>query len=78
MKMYCAQLLFILLLASFNSYAQESITVAISGVVTHVESGKPLSDVTVQVKGTVTGAVTNNEGAFSLKTKAPPTVYHYI
>jgi hypothetical protein len=71
MTKYSLQLLFVILIASFSAYAQESINVEISGIVTHVESGKPLSDVTVQVKGTVTGAVTNNDGEFSLRTKTP-------
>jgi iron complex outermembrane receptor protein len=71
MNKYSLPLLVMILIASFSAHAQESINVEISGVVTHVESGKPLSDVTIQVKGTVTGAVTNSEGEFSLRTKTP-------
>ena len=71
MKRYSLQLLVLMLVNSFYVQSQESITIEISGIVTHTETGKPLSDVTVQVKGTVTGAVTNNDGEFSIRTKTP-------
>ena len=44
--------------------------IEISGRVTDQEKHEPLSDVSVQVKGTVTGTVTNQSGDFRLRTKA--------
>src|SRR5690348_12247544 len=43
--------------------------IEISGVVTGVEKQEPLTGVAVSIKGTVTGTVTGNEGAFTLRTK---------
>ncbi len=65
----------LIILTALNSftnivYSQEtSNLIEISGVVTGVDGKEPLSDVSVQVKGTVAGTVTNKEGAFKLRTK---------
>ena len=50
-------------------FAQDNTTIEISGRVTDQEKQQPLPDVSVQVKGTVTGAVTNSSGNFVLRTK---------
>lgn len=41
----------------------------ISGKVTDKDSGKPLSGVSVQIKGTMAGTVTSDSGAFNIRTK---------
>jgi iron complex outermembrane receptor protein len=51
------------------SLAQESNIIEISGQITDQERKLPLEGVSVQVKGTVTGTVTNNTGKFVLRTK---------
>lgn len=64
--------LFILLqfLLFNNSFAQTgSSLIEISGKVTDQEKNLPLSDVSVQIKGTVTGTITNSTGGFVLRTK---------
>ncbi|HEU4632367.1 MAG TPA: carboxypeptidase-like regulatory domain-containing protein, partial [Flavisolibacter sp.] len=48
-------------------FAQE--VIVISGVVTGQDSREPLAGVAVNVKGTVSGTVTSNDGAFTLKTR---------
>src|SRR5687767_10889113 len=50
--------------------AQENTVIEVSGIVTDREHKLPLQDVSVQVKGTVTGAVTNASGKFVLRTKS--------
>ncbi len=57
------------LLCSARLIAQETI-IEITGVVTDQESKEPLHDVSVQVKGTVTGTFTNKSGEFRLRTKS--------
>ena len=49
--------------------AQDNTIIEISGRVTDQENHTPLPDVSVQVKGTVTGTVTNRGGDFRLRTK---------
>lgn len=56
-------MLIIMLLYALNSHAQAQSLV--SGTVTD-SSGKPLSGVSVQKKGTKTGTVTNNEGVYQI------------
>jgi len=71
------KLSFLILLSLFTSgstiFAQENpnTIIEISGRVTDQEKHEPLPDVSVQVKGTVTGTVTNQSGDFRLRTKAP-------
>src|SRR4030095_1097660 len=53
-----------------NSFSQTgSSLIEISGKVTDQEKNLPLSDVSVQIKGTVTGTITNSTGGFVLRTK---------
>src|SRR6476660_9363054 len=60
----------LLLLSVFNlAYSQTGTLIEISGKVTDQEKNLPLSDVSVQIKGTVTGTVTNSTGDFVLRTK---------
>ena len=50
--------------------AQESSIIEISGKVTDNDKKEPLPDVSVQVKGTVSGTITNKNGDFVLRTKS--------
>src|SRR5262245_21967796 len=50
-------------------FAQDNTVIEISGRVTDQQSQQSLPDVSVQVKGTVTGVVTNSSGNFVLRTK---------
>lgn len=52
------------------SLAQDASLMEISGTVTDQLNKQPLADVSVQVKGTVTGTITNKDGAFKLRTKS--------
>lgn len=61
---------FLLLGATLPSFAQNNTIIEISGRVTDQDNHTPLSDVSVQVKGTVTGTVTNQAGDFRLRTKS--------
>src|SRR4051812_1353894 len=70
-KMLTTLILFLLLSAGNSLLAQDNNTIIeISGRVTDQDKKEPLSDVSVQVKGTVTGTVTNQSGDFKLRTKA--------
>jgi len=62
-----------LLIARSPIFAQDNpnTLIEISGRVTDQEKHEPLSDVSVQVKGTTTGTVTNLSGDFRLRTRAP-------
>jgi len=51
------------------SFSQTGSLIEISGKVTDQEKSLPLSDVSVQIKGTVTGTITNSTGNFVLRTK---------
>lgn len=64
--------LILLLAAARPAIAQDNAgtIIEISGRVTDQDKHEPLSDVSVQVKGTVTGTVTNQSGDFRLRTKA--------
>ena len=64
-------ILFVLLqLAVLNiAFSQTGALIEISGKVTDQEKNLPLPDVSVQIKGTVTGTVTNSTGSFVLRTK---------
>ncbi|MGN6291863.1 MAG: TonB-dependent receptor [Chitinophagaceae bacterium] len=53
-----------------SSFAQDASLIEISGTVTDQLNKQPLADVSVQVKGTVTGTITNKDGAFKLRTKS--------
>jgi TonB-linked SusC/RagA family outer membrane protein len=60
-------LLGLLLLGGMESVSAQDGKVTLSGVVKD-EAGNPLSEVTVQVKGTATGIFTNSEGKYTLET----------
>ena len=65
-----AKILILLQLVLFNlAFSQTKSLVEISGQVTDQEKNQPLPDVSVQVKGTVSGTVTNSTGYFVLRTK---------
>ena len=53
-------------------FAQDNTLVEISGLVTDQQKNEPLPNVSVQIKSTVNGTVTNNEGKFILRTKIKP------
>ena len=58
-------------LIAIAGHAQENNSlVEITGKVTGQENKEPLPDVSVQVKGTIAGTITNKQGAFKLRTKA--------
>ncbi len=60
----------LILVLALPSQAQDgNILIEVSGKV-HDQQKAPLPDVSVQVKGTVTGTVTNKEGEFKLRTKS--------
>jgi len=50
-------------------FSQTGTLIEISGQVTDQEKNLPLPDVSVQIKGTIAGTVTNSTGSFVLKTK---------
>jgi iron complex outermembrane recepter protein len=63
-------LIFIFLIISANTLlAQGNNLIYISGKVTDKESGKPLSGVSVQIKGTIAGTISSDSGSFTIKTK---------
>src|ERR1700722_11305684 len=69
-------LLLLTLGISFNSFAQNR---QISGKVTSSDNGDALAGVSVKVKGTSTGTLTNVGGAFSLSVPSNATlVFSYI
>jgi iron complex outermembrane recepter protein len=68
MKPALLLLLTFFLLASAS--AQESSLIEISGLVTDQEKHEPLSDVSIQIKGTVQGTITSKTGEFKLRTKS--------
>lgn len=66
-----------LLLGVYMVFAQQSLSV--SGVVTDALDGSPLTGVSVQVKGTSTGTITDIEGRYSIEVKQGATlVFSYI
>jgi len=66
-----AAFLFALLLAvpGLVRSQETSNLIEISGVVTGTDGKEPLADVSVQVKGTIAGTITNKEGNFKLRTR---------
>ena len=60
----------LLLIFSYSiTFSQESIIIEITGQVTDQEKRAPLSDVSVHIKGTVSGTITDGQGNFKLRTK---------
>lgn len=60
---------FVLFLIFISATATAQDAIEISGLVTGQETKEMLSGVTVNIKGTVTATVTNNDGSFKLRTK---------
>ena len=62
------------------SFAQEATLIEITGRVTDQNNKEPLPDVSVQVKGTVTGTITNKSGDFKLRTRNKASFYidHFL
>lgn len=50
-------------------HAQDNTVIEISGQVIDQEKNEPLSDVSIQIKGSVAGTITNSTGNFLLRTK---------
>ncbi|KAA8483572.1 TonB-dependent receptor-like protein [Arcticibacter tournemirensis] len=59
-----------LLLSSVNVYAQGNNLILVSGHIIDNDNKQSLEGVSVHVKGTVGGTITNAQGEFNLKTKA--------
>jgi iron complex outermembrane receptor protein len=59
----------IFVLISNTLWAQGNNLIYISGKVSDKETGKPLTGVSVGIKGTITGTITSDSGSFSLRTK---------
>jgi iron complex outermembrane recepter protein len=61
------------MLASFAiipaSFSQETNIIEISGQVVDQVKGEPIPDVSVQIKGSVSGTITNTTGTFTFRTK---------
>src|SRR5581483_8168756 len=47
----------------------QTVLIEITGQVINHEKNEPLPDVSVQIKGSVTGTITDNTGNFTLRTK---------
>src|SRR5690349_317411 len=58
-----------LLLIGTMSNAQTVALIEIAGQVINHEKNEPLPDVSVQIKGSVTGTITDHTGSFVLRTK---------
>jgi iron complex outermembrane receptor protein len=63
---------FLLLLIADKTFAQDNTLVEISGQVTDQEKKEPIANVSVQIKSTVNGTITNSNGQFVLRTKIKP------
>jgi outer membrane receptor protein involved in Fe transport len=54
----------------FNfAFSQTETLIEISGIVTSQDKHEPLAGVAINIKGTVSGTTTSNDGAFTLRTK---------
>src|SRR5438132_8056153 len=52
-----------------TAFSQDNTIIEISGQVVNQEKKEPLPDVSVQIKGALSGTVTDNTGSFVLRTK---------
>jgi outer membrane receptor protein involved in Fe transport len=68
-KLNYGVLAFAALLVCSTAISQNVALIEISGTVINQEKNEPLPDVSVQIKGSVTGTITNNLGSFVLRTK---------
>jgi iron complex outermembrane recepter protein len=57
------------LLATGAAVAQGNNLIYISGKIIDKDNGKPLADVSVQIKGTIAGTISNDSGTFTIRTK---------
>ena len=62
-------LIFVCFIESYPILAQDGNLIEVSGQVYESLKSAPLPDVSVTVKGTVSGTMTNNMGEFRLRTK---------
>lgn len=63
--------LFVLLTLTYNTLAAQDVAlIEVAGKVTDQEKREPLADVTVQVKGTLNGTVTDKDGQFKVRTRS--------
>ncbi|MEJ6981500.1 TonB-dependent receptor [Pedobacter sp. P351] len=60
----------LILLQYSSSFSQGNNFIIVSGTIVQQNTKEPLSQVNVQVKGSLAGASTNNKGEFKLQTKA--------
>jgi len=76
-KILPCSIFLLLLISSFGSWAQDR---AVSGKVTSSEDGTPLPGVSVAVKGTAQGTITDSQGAYSLAVSSSATTltFSYI
>jgi len=63
------KLLLILLVFTSFAEAQESNLIEVTGTVASQETKEPLPNVSVNIKGTIAGTITNSTGRFALRTK---------
>src|SRR5689334_9595561 len=68
-KMRYAILISLAVLMCSAANSQAVALIEISGTVINQEKNAPLPDVSVQIKGSVTGTITDNAGSFILRTK---------
>ncbi|WP_430972299.1 SusC/RagA family TonB-linked outer membrane protein [Sunxiuqinia rutila] len=68
-------ILFLSLLCSFNTNAQEQITV--EGIITDAQTGESLIGATVIIKNTTSGVITNYEGHYKFGGLVPETILQY-
>ncbi|MBO9635967.1 MAG: carboxypeptidase-like regulatory domain-containing protein, partial [Chitinophagaceae bacterium] len=66
---YAAWLLLFSLFAFNGLQAQENTIIEISGQVIDQQKREPIPDVSIQIKGSVNGTITNSTGSFVLRTK---------
>lgn len=57
---------FLLCLLTLSGFAQE---LTVTGVVTEASTGEPMPGVTIQVKGTTTGTISNVDGQYTIQAK---------
>jgi len=62
-------IVFVFVIISIASAQQESSLIEITGRVASQETKEPLPNVSVNIKGTVAGTITNSNGQFKLRTK---------
>lgn len=62
-------LLFFMFLSVHSIFAQGTNLIEISGAVLDQEGKQPIASVSVQIKGTVAGTITNEKGEFAIKTR---------